>query len=166
MKNKTTKNLVKTKLSKETYLILSIELITGFESWCVQSTLVVLQSLGDKTERLGVGLSNKRPSEVLKWIYLTPIGGQLLQNSLLSGALCVSYQQVLHHFDLLVDMVEDLSAAFCTLLDPRLLRLVLCPKHNKHKSSEKYSFHSTIQTKAINHKCTQKFSRKKKVISG
>lgn len=36
-----------------------------------------------------------------------------------------SYQQVLHHFDLLVDVVEDFPAAFCTLLDLLLLHLVL-----------------------------------------
>lgn len=33
----------------------------------------------------------------------------------------VSHQQVPHHFDLLVDMVEDLSAALGALLDPLLL---------------------------------------------
>lgn len=38
----------------------------------------------------------------------------------------VSYQQVLHYFDLFVDMVEDLSAALCTLLDSFLLSGVLC----------------------------------------
>lgn len=38
----------------------------------------------------------------------------------------VSYQQVLHHFNLFVDVVEDLSAAFRTLLDSLLLCWVLC----------------------------------------
>ena len=49
----------------------------------------------------------------------------LLQGPPLCGVARVPHQQVLHVLDLVVDVVEDLPAALCTLQDLVLLLLVL-----------------------------------------
>ncbi len=138
-RDKTVKELksVKQTLLRETYLIFYIKLITGFEPWCVQFTLVVLQILG--TERKVRGSDGGQRPHFWSRSSLTSRDLQRSQNeftrlqlmfnhyiTVLSDGLYVSHQQVLHHFDLLIDMVEDLSAELCALLDPLLLCRVLC----------------------------------------
>lgn len=47
---------------KKAHLIFSIKIIAGFEPWCVQSTLVVLQSLG--TERRVRGSNREQTAQL------------------------------------------------------------------------------------------------------
>lgn len=81
-----------------------------------------------KKKRGGEGALSKQPLTDLREserIYRSSLCPPFLADRELSDELCVSHQKILHHFDLFVDMVEDLSAALCALLDSLLLYGVL-----------------------------------------
>lgn len=70
----------------------------------------------------------KQQESKSKQLQKTPTDAQWVESSLLRARFGVSYQHVAHLFDLFIDMVEDLFAALCTLLDSLLLCGVLCQR--------------------------------------
>lgn len=151
---------------KKPYLIFSIKLITGFEPWRVQSTLVVLQSLG--TERKVRGSEGGQTAQLWSRSSLTSRDLQRSQNEF------TRLQLVLNH-DITVCWVMDcvfLTNRFSITLTSSLTWLRIFLQHSalcwilsfsagssverqKTQSWGKYSFHSRAQTKAINHECIQ-----------
>lgn len=108
-------------LLKELYLIFSIKLITWFEPWCVQSTLVVLQSLRTETEIRGPD----RGQTAQLWSR-TPRDLRRSRNE------CTSLQLVLNHYLTVCWMMDwvFLTNRFSVTLTSSLTRLRIFLQHS------------------------------------